>query len=97
MKRLVMMTLLMLFLLVASTTSVITGDQKLRDNSPVHVSVIEDHMQAQIDMGPRIPGTEESLLFKDWIHWVQTNILMPQNNLAVLKTAFLKIHINDAK
>jgi hypothetical protein len=48
-------------------TSIITGDQELRGNSPVHINVIEEHMQTQIDMGPRIPGSEESLLFKEWI------------------------------
>lgn len=62
------MTLLMLCLLVVSINyAVVAGDQKLRDNSPVHINVIEEHMQVQIDMGPRIPGSEESLLFKDWI------------------------------
>ncbi len=62
------MTMLVLFLIVASmNASKITGEQSLRDNSLVNFGEIRETMQAQIDMGPRIPGSEASLLFKDWI------------------------------
>jgi hypothetical protein len=40
----------------------------LREDTPIDKSNIRRLMQDQIDMGPRIPGTQASLDFSTWLH-----------------------------
>ncbi|MCE7737277.1 MAG: M28 family peptidase [Candidatus Heimdallarchaeota archaeon] len=50
----------------ASTIPSISAD--LRAESPINSASIRNYLQDQIDLGPRIPGTQASLDFSTWLH-----------------------------
>lgn len=55
-------------LLIISSSSIPSVTAELRSESPINKASIRSHMQAQIDLGPRIPGTQASLDFSTWLH-----------------------------
>lgn len=60
-------TLLPIVIIVsASTIPGISAD--LRAESPINAISIRSYLQDQINLGPRIPGTQASLDFSTWLH-----------------------------
>ncbi|OLS26335.1 MAG: Aminopeptidase YwaD precursor [Candidatus Heimdallarchaeota archaeon LC_2] len=56
-----------LILLLILNTSITSSNASVRIESPIDPVKIRQLMQDQIDMGPRVPGTQASLDFQTWL------------------------------
>lgn len=64
---LVFATLLLIVGTIGFVVILYNGNANLRGESEVNVDNIHNYMQAQVDLGPRIPGSAGSLAFKSWL------------------------------
>ncbi|MFV2016192.1 MAG: M28 family peptidase, partial [Candidatus Heimdallarchaeota archaeon] len=54
--------------IIISSSAIPSSAAELRPESPINSIIIRKYMQDQIDMGPRVPGTQASLDFSTWLY-----------------------------